>query len=138
MEPKFLEITEENNCGIFKVQHGKYEIKKGVNAFRVKINAPNWVSAIVKIPNYNNPFVMVEQYRYGVGKSLKEFPCGMVEEGETALEAIFRECEEEIGLKQENITKVVKLYEHNPNPAFMTNGMTCFYIEEVLFHGRQR
>jgi ADP-ribose pyrophosphatase len=89
------------------------------------------VSAIVTrtCADYNERFVMTAQYRHGVDKVMEEFPCGMVEEGESPLDAILRECEEEIGLEKDKILQIRKLYESNPNPAFMDNRMTCYYIE---------
>ena len=126
-----VNVDNVDNCGIFKVEKSTWKLDNGQNARRVVIDSPHWVSAVVKVNNFNyeNSIVMVAQFRYGAGKELCEFPCGMVEEGETALDAIIRECEEEIGLEKKNIVKIEKLYEHNPNPAFMTNRMTCFYIE---------
>ena len=120
-----------NDYGIFKAETSEWKLDNDESANRVVIKAPDWVSAIVKVNNhtFESSIVMVRQFRYGANQDLCEFPCGMVEEGESALDAIIRECEEEIGLEKKNIVKIERLYEHNPNPAFMTNKMTCFYIE---------
>lgn len=122
---------EEHNFGIFKAKTSLWELNNHDHAHRVVIDSPQWVSAVVEIPNadFGQRFVMVKQFRYGANKELFEFPCGMVEEGEEPLDAILRECKEEIGLEKKDIVRIVKLYEKNPNPAFMTNRMTCYYIE---------
>lgn len=116
---------------IFDVVNENKKAPNGKNGTYVKIKAPNWVSAIVTrtCADYNERFVMTAQYRHGVDKVMEEFPCGMVEEGESPLDAILRECEEEIGLDKNKILQIRKLYESNPNPAFMDNKMTCYYIE---------
>lgn len=116
---------------IFDVVNENKKAPDGKNGTYVKIEAPNWVSAIVArtCADYNERFVMTAQYRHGVDKVMEEFPCGMVEEGESPLDAILRECEEEIGLEKDKILQIRKLYESNPNPAFMDNKMTCYYIE---------
>ena len=129
MEPKFLKQISEDNCHIFTLKKSLYKLEDNSEAERVTINSKDWVSAIVKLRDFAKEFVMVKQYRYGAAKELVEFPCGIVEEGENPLQAILRECEEEIGLKTEDIVSIKKLYEKSSNPAFMTNKMTCFFIE---------
>ena len=116
---------------IFDVVGENKKAPNGKNGTYVKIKAPNWVSAIVTRTqaDFCERFVMTAQYRHGVNKVMEEFPCGMVEEGESPLDAILRECEEEIGLDRSKILQITKLYESNPNPAFMDNKMTCYYIE---------
>lgn len=126
-----VNVDSVDDCGIFKVEKSIWKLDNGQNARRVVIDSPNWVSAVVVAPNegWGQRFVMVKQFRFGINDDILEFPCGMVEEGEEPLDAILRECEEEIGLEKKYITKIVKLYEKSPNPAFMTNKMTCYYIE---------
>ena len=106
----------------------------------VSIKSPDWVSAIVETEkaSFRENFVMVSQYRHGENKVLTEFPCGMVEEGETPIDAILRECEEEIGLNKNKILEIKKLYEANPNPAFMNNKMTCYYIKVESVNSEQK
>ena len=41
-------------------------------------------------------FVMERQYRHALGCTCYELPCGVMEEGETPLEAAQRELEEEV------------------------------------------
>ena len=106
----------------------------------VSIKSPDWVSAIVETEkaSFRERFVMVSQYRHGENKILTEFPCGMVEEDETPIDAILRECEEEIGLDKNKILEIKKLYEANPNPAFMNNKMTCYYIKVESVNSEQK
>ena len=113
---------------IFKVLSTKKVPPNGKEGNYVKLDAPDWVSAIVK-DNSTGKFVMTEQWRHGVDKPMIEFPCGQVEFGESPLDAILRECQEEIGLNKDKVTEITFLYQANPNPAFMNNSMTCYYIE---------
>lgn len=102
----------------------------------VSIKSPDWVSAIVE--TVGGDFIVVSQYRHGVNNVLTEFPCGIVEDSETPLDAILRECEEEIGLDKNKILEIKKLYEANPNPAFMDNKMTCYYIKVEVCYSDQK
>lgn len=132
-ELSFEVLEEVNNIEfpIFDVSLTKKVAPNGKEGNYVSIKSPDWVSAVVETEraSFDERFVMVSQYRHGANKVLIEFPCGMVEEGETPLDAILRECEEEIGLDKSKVLEIKKLYEANPNPAFMNNKMTCYYIK---------
>ena len=92
----------------------------------VLVKAPDWVTVIVE---ENSKFLTVEQFRYGAGSNVVEFPCGMVEPDEDPEAAARRELEEETGIRLPEGLRLVKLGETNPNPAFMTNTMHYFYVD---------
>ena len=90
----------------------------------VLVKAPDWVSVIVK---RGDEFLVEKQFRYGSNCDIEEFPCGMVEKGESPHEAALRELEEETGIRVE-LKCLQYLGATNPNPAFMTNRMHYFYL----------
>ena len=90
----------------------------------VLVKAPDWVCIIVK---RGDEFLIEKQLRYGTNCDIEEFPCGMVEKGETPHEAALRELEEETGIRVE-LKCLQYLGATNPNPAFMTNRMHYFYL----------
>ncbi len=108
----------------------------GIERKYISMKAPDWVCAIVQL-NEGDEFLMVKQFRHGVNKWVVELPSGMVDEGETARQALDRELEEELGIKKENIVSVNKIYTASPNPAFMENSMTCYHVV-VNGHGESR
>lgn len=135
-----LEEVDNTKFPIFDVSLTKKVAPNGKEGNYVSIKSPDWVSAIVEVEKDSwrgEKFVMVSQFRHGLNKVLTEFPCGMVEEGESSLDAILRECEEEIGLDRNKVLEVKKLYEANPNPAFMNNKMTCYYIKVEAINSEQ-
>ncbi len=67
--------------------------------------------------------VLVRQYRHGVCDVLLEFPGGVVEDGEDAVDGAKRELLEETGYKASEMIQIAKLY---PNPALQTNTLYCF------------
>jgi nicotinic acid mononucleotide adenylyltransferase len=91
----------------------------------VLVDAPDWVSIIVK---RGREFLIEKQFRYGSNCDIEEFPCGMVEEGESPHEAVIRELEEETGIRI-SLKDIKYLGATNPNPAFMTNRMHYFYVD---------
>lgn len=82
----------------------------------------------------NGEVVLVKQYRHGVCDVLREFPGGVVEDGEDPLEGIQRELLEETGYASSNIIQVGQLY---PNPALQTNTLYCFLALDAEKVGEQ-
>lgn len=68
---------------------------------------------VVIIPKLRGEFLMIEQYRYPVGKRSLEFPAGAIEQNEPIETAAVRELQEESGLQAEKLTKLGFLYEGN-------------------------
>ena len=79
-------------------------------------------------------FVMVDQFRHGSATVTREFPAGVVDEGEEPQEAGIRELLEETGLVG---SKVTLLGDINPNPAFMNNRAYFYLIEDVTSKTQQ-
>lgn len=92
----------------------------------VSLDAPNWISAVVKNID-DNTFIMNKEFRQGPNKKIIEFPCGTIEDNETPEEACIREVKEETGFQ--NVKIITKLFTGNPNAAFMNNRMIAFYVE---------
>lgn len=107
---------------IFDIIKGKMT-NTGLEPILVK--APDWVTIAVK---RGSEFLIEKQFRYGSNCDIEEFPCGMVEEGESPHAAALRELEEETGIRVE-MKCLQYLGTTNPNPAFMTNKMHYFYLD---------
>lgn len=115
------------NYHIFDIETYEKKAPNGkVGAF-VGMKAPNWCGAIV-FNQANGKFVCVQEYRHGVNKVVTQFPCGTVEGNESAKDCCIREVCEELGIKQEDVSKCEQLFSGCPNPAFMNNTMTFFLI----------
>lgn len=87
---------------------------------------PDWVNVIAITKD--GQFVMERQFRYAAGQTCYEIPCGVAEEGETALEAIQRELQEETGYGGGEWKLLMKL---SPNPTSMTNMTYCYLVTGV-------
>ncbi len=101
----------------------------------VTLSLPDWVCVIPWMRNEDGEpvFLMERQYRHGSESVTIEFPAGLVEEGESALDAALRELKEETGYEGE----LTFLSSFNPNPAFMTNTQTFFLARNLKLCGEQ-
>jgi 8-oxo-dGTP pyrophosphatase MutT (NUDIX family) len=77
---------------------------------------PDWVNIIAITKD--GRIVMERQYRHALGKTCYELPCGVIEAGETPLEAAQRELLEETGFAGGEWQEWMTL---SPNPATSTN-----------------
>ena len=82
---------------------------------------PDWVNVIAITKD--GQFVMERQYRHAARKISLELPCGVMEEGETPLEAAQRELLEETGFGGGQWKKLMEL---SPNHSAMSNTTHCF------------
>jgi len=69
-------------------------------------------------------FILVKQYRHGVGETMIEYPAGYVDGKEKTLEAAKREMAEETGYQLENLELLAKTI-HQPTKE---NGVVSIYL----------
>ena len=99
---------------------------KGTSFQPVGLKAKNWVTVVVY--DDSGKCILVKQTRWGSEQKTVEFPCGTVEEGETAIKAGLREFKEETGIEL-NENKVRLVAHLNPNPAYFDNVFSIYACE---------
>ena len=85
------------------------------------IEAPDWIN-IVAITD-SDEVLLIKQYRHGIGAETVEIPGGVIDSGETPLEAAKRELLEETGYVSDDW---ILLGEVIPNPAIQNNKCYTF------------
>lgn len=88
---------------------------------------PNWVNAVALTED--NQFILVRQYRHGAASTFLEIPGGVIDEGESSLEAVRRELLEETGYCFNSMEEICELF---PNPA-TSNNITTTYLAKGGF-----
>lgn len=87
---------------------------------------PDWVNVIAITKE--GRFVLVRQYRHGIGETRFEICAGVCEEGEEALISAQRELYEETGYGNGNWTKLMTI---SANASTMTNITHCYLATDV-------
>lgn len=72
---------------------------------------------------------LVRQYRYPAKQYLWELPAGVIDAGETAIQAAKRELQEETGYKAKKWKKLITFY---PSPGFQEEKMTIFLARDLV------
>ena len=87
---------------------------------------PDWVNVIAITED--GQFVMERQYRHGLGMTCFEIPAGVMEKGETPLEAAKRELMEETGYGEGEWTNIMNV---SGNSSTTNNISHCFVAKGV-------
>jgi len=123
------ETTLESNVvfegKILKVKVDKVRLPNGRESIREVVEHPG---AVVVIPLINNKVIMVEQFRYPVGKTLLELPAGKLDPGETPEECARRELEEETGYKAKEMIYLGRMY---TSPGFSSEIIHIFLAKDM-------
>lgn len=98
--------------------------RTGERMRRLVLETREWVNVVARTEQ--GRILVVRQYRFGSGRVTTEIPGGVVDPGESPLEAARRELREETGHEAERWTS---LGVSAPNPAFHDNGCHHFLAE---------
>ncbi len=97
-----------------------------VNPEYYVLEYPDWVNVIAITKD--GQYVMERQYRHALGRTCYELPCGVMEAGETPLEAVKRELLEETGYTGGEWQKLMTI---TANASSMSNLTHCFLATGV-------
>ena len=109
------------------VRHDSVRLPDGrINPEFYVLEYPDWINVIAITED--GLFVMERQFRYGLGKTCYEIPAGVIEDGETPLEAAIRELSEETGYGGGQWQELMLV---SGNPSTTSNLTHCFLARGV-------
>ena len=137
MSLKTWTVLKENpiaDMGIFQL-HERFVRSPRTGAERriAIVHTRDWVNMIPLTPD--GQVVLVRQWRHGTRTFTLEIPGGLVDPGESPVEAAAREVREETGYAGD---PPVLLGTVEPNPAFLDNYCYTYLIENCERVGEQR
>ena len=120
-----VRVEPQGDFRVFRVQalHTRRAGEAAEHVF-FRIDAADWVN-VVAITD-DDHVVMIRQYRHGAAHVTLEIPGGIVDAGETPIQAAARELVEETGYTPRSMRK---LGDVNPNPALFPNRVHTFLAE---------
>jgi 8-oxo-dGTP pyrophosphatase MutT (NUDIX family) len=122
LETEFLQ-----DCAVFSVSRALAKSPRTDESHSFyRIDSADWVNIVPITPG--GDIVLVKQYRHGLEGFTVETPGGMVDRGETPMEAAGRELLEETGYRA---AEIVPLGGVNPNPALFGNTLHAFLGRDV-------
>ncbi|MDR2864902.1 MAG: NUDIX hydrolase [Spirochaetaceae bacterium] len=123
------------NTKIFSVSEIESRSPKGEIRVFSAIESNDWAIVIPVIETeHGKEFVMVKQWRHGLGELSIEFPGGVIEQGESIADGARRELREETSYDTKNIKLLASM---SPNPAIMSNRVHFFLATDLQPCGGQ-
>lgn len=117
------------SCRVFTVRDQRGRAPDGRTGRFSILDASDWAIVVPLFKDERGDhFVMVRQWRHGSKEISIEFPGGVIEKGETPLEAAARELAEETGWAAGTLRELGSM---SPNPAIMSNKVHFFAAENL-------
>ena len=91
------------------------------------------VALIVPITK-DGKFILVKQYKHGIGREVIEFPAGMVDDNEDPAFTAKRELQEETGYFSDNFKQITIL--HN-SPTKVVSDIYVYLAKDCVLNGKQ-
>ena len=129
-EPSRWEVVSEKkiaDCKVFNIheERCRHPIDGREGEF-YSIASPDWVNTIAITPS--GKIILVRQYRFAIRELSWEIPGGIIDPGETPLEAGLRELQEDTVYVGENGRVLAHC---SPNPAILRNRCHFAYVENA-------
>jgi ADP-ribose pyrophosphatase len=123
-----LEEKESYHCRIFSISKQRSRsLRDGREHEFDLLYSPDWVNVAAVTPA--GKLVLIRQYRHGSGAITTEIPGGMLDQGESPLDAAKRELSEETGYSTDHWEQIGMV---EPNPAFQTNRTYTFLARDAI------
>ena len=122
-----LSTTEYYRNSFLSVCEDEVQLPDQNQSKRVVVNHPGGVNIIAL--DEQKRLLLVEQYRYPLGRVTLETPAGKIEPGEKTTLTAMRELEEETGYRASSLTFVSKI---STTPGFCDEWIETYFAHELI------
>ena len=109
---------------VLNLRKDRVELENGNTSYREIIQNKNACCVVAVDDNEN--ILLVDQFRYAIGRVVTELPAGKMDDGESKEDCCRRELLEETGYIAETIEYVGKFY---PSVAYLTEELYVFFAK---------
>lgn len=125
--PKILSNTVVACSRFFKIETLQLKFSNGEEREFERMQGDS--SAVLVVPFYDEKTILlIREYAAGTHSYELGFPKGLIDPGETPIEAANRELKEEVGFGAKNFTKLKKVV---MAPSYFSSEMTLFKAENL-------
>lgn len=140
MSSKFKEVKIVESKTLYN-KHGRHvivdilEFADGSKHEWVYFKGPGAKPSAVAVAalTEDNKIILIKQYRHPMGKAIYDLPAGGIQEGETPMQAAFRELEEETGYTADKLEWIGRF---SWAPSNMSGIVEIFFTKTLKLKGR--
>ncbi len=130
---KIVKTNQDRSYRVFTLRTDRAESPRtGREHDFFVLESSAWINVIPMTSD--NDVIMIRQYRHGTRDVTLEIPGGLVDPGDTPLDAAHRELLEETGYRA---GEMIPLGYVHPNPAIQNNRCYTFLARDVILAGEQ-
>jgi len=130
---KIIRTTQDRSYRVFTLRTDRAQSPRtGREHDFFVLESSAWINVIPLTGD--NDVIMIRQYRHGTRDITLEIPGGLVDPGDTPLDAAHRELFEETGYRAD---EMIPLGYVHPNPAIQNNRCYTFLARDVIPVGAQ-
>ncbi|MDU6925818.1 ADP compounds hydrolase NudE [Franconibacter helveticus 513] len=126
-KPTILRVESVARSRLFNVETVDLEFSNGERRVYERMR-PSTREAVMIVPVIDNELVLIREYAVGTESYELGFPKGLIDPGETVLEAANRELKEEVGFGAQEMTFLKKL---TMAPSYFSSKMNIVIAESL-------
>ncbi|MEE4245261.1 MAG: ADP compounds hydrolase NudE [Kangiellaceae bacterium] len=127
-KPNIDELNEVARSRLFCVEELKLTFSNGERRVYERLKAGGSGAVLILPVTSNNDVLFIREYAAGIDRYELALPKGLVDQGETPIEAANRELKEEVGFGSGKLTELKKV---SLAPGYLSHTMTIVLAEDL-------
>ncbi|WP_299998636.1 ADP compounds hydrolase NudE [uncultured Cedecea sp.] len=124
-KPTILQVETVARSRLFTIETVDLEFSNGVHRVYERMK-PSTREAVLIVPVVDDHIILIREYAVGTESYELGFPKGLIDEGESVIEAANRELKEEVGFGAQELTFITRL---GMAPSYFSSKMNIVIAE---------